>query len=152
MIHLDSRLKYLRIIYTQLIAALKKRFTPTTSLFELRFHLRRRRQKEAESFDTFAEELSRQAAKAFPDLTDAARLEVVRDQFIERIRNEYIQERLLQEAPEIMEKVAKQLSAAKAAQRNLKESASPTPGSIHSISEGFDLHRSPRCEEVFRKH
>ena len=59
--------------YGQLTAALKRRFAPTTSPFELRFHLRRRRQKDGETLDAYAEALARQAIKPFPDLTEKAR-------------------------------------------------------------------------------
>ena len=109
--------------YDQLKSAVKNRFSPTTISFELRFNLRRRRQKDGEDFDNFAEELSRLATKAYPELAAKTRLKVVRDQFIEGLRDEYIQERLLQEAPEDVKaalKLAKQLRSAKAAQRSLK--------------------------------
>ena len=108
--------------YDQLKSAIKNRFSPMSS-FELHFNLRRRRQKDGEDFDNFAEELSRLATKAYPELAAKTRLEVVRDQFIEGLRDEYIQERLLQEAPEDVKaalKLAKQLRSAKAAQRSLK--------------------------------
>ena len=126
--------------YGQLTTALKKRFSPTTSPFELRFHLRRRRQKDGETFDAYAEALARQAVEAFPDLTEKARQEVVRDQFIEGLFDERVQERLLQEAPETMQdalKLARQLGAARATQRSLKSNTT-----VSSISEGIDLQQA----------
>ena len=127
--------------YGQLMAALKERFATTTSPIELRFHLRRRRQKDGETFDVYAEALARQAVRAYPDLTEEARQEVVRDQFIEGLRDERIQERLLQEAPETMEKalkLARQLGAATAAQKSLKSLQPTLTTTVGSISEGVD--------------
>ena len=92
--------------YGQLMAAVKERFATTTSPFELRFHLQRRRQKDGETFDAYAEALTWQAVRAYPDLTEEAQQEV-RDQFIEGLCDERVQERLLQEAPETMEKALK---------------------------------------------
>ena len=132
--------------YGQLTTAPKKHFAPTTSPFELRFHLRRRRQKDRETLDVYAEALAQQAVKAFPDLTEKARQEVVRDQFIKGLRDEHVQERLLQEAPETMEnalKFARQLGAARAAQRSLK-SLQPATTTVSSISEGADLQQAVR--------
>ena len=61
---------------------------------------------------------ARQAVKAFPDLTEKVLQEVVRDQFIEGLFDEWVQERLLHEAPETMQDALKlaQLGAARAAQ------------------------------------
>ena len=92
--------------YGQLMAVVKERFATTTSPFELRFHLRRR-QKDGETFDAYAEALTWQAVRAYPDLTEEAQQEVVRNQFIEGLCDERVQERLLQEAPETMEKALK---------------------------------------------
>ena len=134
--------------YTQLKAAMKDRFALTTSPFEQWFNLRRCRQKDGETFDNYANELSRLAVKAYPDLIAKTRQEVVRDQFIEGLQDDYIQERLLQEAPEYVEealKLAKQLGAAKAAQRSLKESLQPASStSINNISDGFNLQQEIR--------
>ena len=143
--------------YTELTAALKKRFAPTTSPFELRFHLRRCRQKDGETFDAYAEALKRQAIKAFPDLAEKARLEVIRDQFIEGLHDECIQERLLQEAPETMEKalkLARQLGAAKAAQKSLKSLQPVAATTVSSISEGFDLQQAVKksVQEVLKDY
>ena len=134
--------------YSELKTAMKNRFSPTTSPFELRFNLRRRRQKDGETFDNFAEELSRLAIKAYPELVAKTRQEVTRDQFIEGLRDEYIQERLLQVAPKDIDaalELAKRLGSAKAAQRSLKESSEPTkPTTINNISEGFDIKQEVR--------
>ena len=131
--------------YNQPKSAMKNRFSPTTSSFELYFNLRRRRQKDGKDFDNFAEELSRLATKAYPELAVKTRLKVVRDQFIEGLRDEYIQERLLQEAPKDVNaalKLAKQLGSAKAAQRSLKESTRPLkPMTVNNITERFDFQQ-----------
>ena len=144
--------------YDQLKSAIKNRFSPTTSSFELRFNLRCRRQKDGEDFDNFAEEFSRLATKAYPELAAKTRLEVVRDQFIEGLRDEYIQERLLQEAPKDVKaalKLAKQLRSAKAAQRSLKESTQPPkPIMINNITEVFDFQQEVRrgVQEVLKDY
>ena len=52
--------------YGRLTIALKKCFAPTTSPFELRFHLWRHRQKDRQTFDSYTEA---QAIKPFPNLT-----------------------------------------------------------------------------------
>ena len=67
---------------------------------------------------------------------------VIRDQFIEGLFNECVQECLLQEAPEMMEdalKLARQLDAARAAQRSLKSLEPSANTTVSSISEGVDL-------------
>ena len=103
--------------YGQLTVALKRHFAPTTSPFELQFHLQRHRQKDGETLDAYAEGLAWQAIKGFPDLTNKAQQEVITDQFIEGLCDEHVQQRLLQEAPENALKVARQLGAARAAQK-----------------------------------
>ena len=107
--------------------------------------MRRRRQKDGETFDAYAEALTWQAVRAYPDLTEEARQEVDRDQFIEGLRDECVQECLLQEAPETMEKALKlahQLGAATAAQKNLKSLQSTLTTTVGSISEGADLQQA----------
>ena len=73
----------------------------------MHFNLRHRRQRDGEDFDNFAEELSRLATKAYPELAAKTRLEIVCDQFIEGLHDEYIQEQLLQEAPKDVEVASK---------------------------------------------
>ena len=50
--------------YSNLMVALKERFSPTTCKFELRFRLRRCIQQEGKSFDDFAGALTRQGNRA----------------------------------------------------------------------------------------
>ena len=74
--------------YSQLMAALKEHFSPTSE-FELRFRLRRHIQ-QGESFEDFAGALTRLGNRALPDLEPKACSEIIRDQFIEGIRDSYI--------------------------------------------------------------
>ena len=82
-------------------------------------------------------------------MTEGARQEIVRDQFIEGLHDEHIQERLLQEAPETMDnalKLAKQLGTARAEQRSLK-SSQPAATTVSSVSERIDLEQLSSQEE-----
>ena len=83
-------------------------------------------------------------SKAFPDLMEKAQ-EVIRDQFIEGLCDEHVQEHLFQEVPETMEnslKFAHQLGATRAAQTSLKSLQATT--TVSSISEGADLQQAVR--------
>jgi hypothetical protein len=93
---------------SQLKTAMKNRISLTISSFELHFNVRHCQQKDGEDFDNFVEKFSRLATKAYPE----TRLEVVRDQFIEGLRDEYIQEWLLQEAPKNVNAALKLVSRA----------------------------------------
>jgi hypothetical protein len=110
-----------RMDYTRLMSTLEGRFAPTTSQLELRFRLRRRKQQEGESFDDYAGALTRQGNRALPDLTPKARSDIIRDQFIEGLRDSHTQERLLQECPDTLDgalKTARKLGAARSAQQS----------------------------------
>ena len=130
-----------RTDYTQLMSALEGRFAPTTSQFELRFRLRRRIQ-QGESFDDFAGTLTRQGNRALPDLTPKARSEIIRDQFIEGLRDSYIQERLFQECPDTLDeafKTARKLGAARSAQQSLNTTNVAEARAVNAVSDGFNL-------------
>ena len=142
--------------YSDLKAALKKRFSPTTCKFELRFQLRRRIQQEGESFDDFADALTRQGSRALPDIESKARSEIIRDQFIEGIRDSYIQERLLQDAPSTLEealKTARKLGAARSAQQSLRTTTAAELR-VNAVSENFNLQQEVKrtVQEALRDY
>ena len=118
--------------YSQLMAALKECFAPTTCQFELHFRLRCRIQ-QGESFDDFAGALTKQGNRA---LAPKAHSEIIRDQFIEGIRDNYIQERLLQDGPDTLEealKMAHKLGAAWCAQQSLRTISLAEPRASRTV-------------------
>ena len=103
-----------------------------TCQFELHFWLRHI-QKEGESFDDLAGALIRQGNRALLHLEPKARSEIIRDQFIEGVRDSYIQERLFQDGPSTLEEVLKtahKLGAAWSAQQSLRTTTVRTVNAV----------------------
>ena len=71
----------------------------TTSELELHYTFVQRRQQETEDVEEFGNVLVELANKAYKDKCKELRQELIRDQFIQGLKENYIQERLLQEQP-----------------------------------------------------
>ena len=133
--------------YSQLMAALKERFSPTTCEFELCFRPRRCIQHEGESSNDFAGALTRQGNRLLPDFESKARSEIIQDQVIEGIRDSYIQERLLQDGPSTLKealKTARKLGAARSAQQSLRTTTAAELRAVSAVSDSFNLQQEVR--------
>ena len=105
-----------------LTEALKKRFAPSTSTQELRFQLGEREQGPGETLEEYADGLINLANRAYPTLDVSLRMELARDRFIAGIRNERIQEALLQSPPATLDEAketARRMEAAQAARKRM---------------------------------
>ena len=123
--------------YKQLVGALKKRFAPTTGEAELRFQFGQRCQKPSESFDEFVDAIVDLVNRAYPEMEAGTRMNLVRDRFIAGVRADFIQERLLQQAPVSLDearRIAKELYAARAARKRMQTSATE----IYNLSTSSD--------------
>ena len=123
--------------YKQLVGALKKRFAPTTSEAELRFQFGQRCQKPSESFDEFVDAIVDLVNRAYPEMEAGTRMNLVRDRFIAGMRADFIQERLLQQAPVSLDearRIAKELYAARSARKRMQTSATE----IYNLSTSSD--------------
>ena len=112
--------------YKQLVGALAKRFAPTTGEAELRFQFGQRCQKPSESFDDFVDAIVDLVNRAYPEMEAGTRMNLVRDRFIAGVRTDFIQERLLQLAPNSLDEArqkAKELDAARSARKRMQTSA-----------------------------
>ena len=123
--------------YKQLVGALKKRFAPTTGEAELRFQFGQRCQKPSESFDEFVDAIVDLVNRAYPEMEAGTRMNLVRDRLIAGVRADFIQERLLQQAPVSLDearRIAKELYAARAARKRMQTSATE----IYNLSTSSD--------------
>ena len=154
--------------YKQLVGALKKRFAPTTGEAELRFQFGQRCQKPSESFDEFVDAIVDLVNRAYPEMEAGTRMNLVRDRFIAGVRADFIQERLLQQAPVSLDearRIAKELYAARAARKRMQTSATeiynlPTssdqeeikPSGVAVISTNVELqHAVQRNTEILEQ-
>ena len=128
-----------RADYKELIKALSRRFAPATGEPALRFQLGQRRQGSAEPLDEFADAVLDLANRAYPELGPDVRMRLARDRFVAGVQADYIQESLLQTAPESLEearKAAKRLEAARAARKQMQTASRAT--TVHSLESDID--------------
>ena len=115
--------------YKALTKALYERFSPGTALQELRWHLSQRVQEEKESLDEFADALIHLANRGYPDQTAKFRMELAGDRFIAGLRDDRLQEALMQQEPDKLKnldearKAAKRLEAAQLARKKMRAKA-----------------------------
>ena len=112
---------------TQTYATIKdkllQRFASRSSAPELRFELSQRRQQPDESLEDFAGVLADLAATGHRNLGPTLQDSLARDQFIAGISSEYIQDRLLTDAPETLDEslqLERQLEMAKLARERMR--------------------------------
>ncbi len=118
--------------YKRLVEALSLRFASTAGEAELRFQLSQRCQLPAETLDQFADALIDLTNRAYPALEQAVRAGLARDRFIAGVSADYIQESLLEKAPETLDKArehAKRLEAARIARRRMQTGKA----TVHSV-------------------
>ena len=104
--------------FKRLTEALRERFSLSKGNHALRFVMRQREQGFAETFEDYADTLRLLANRAYLELSPDLRMLFARDQFMVGIRNEHIQDMLLQSPPATLDdarKTAQQLEAAQAA-------------------------------------
>ena len=102
----------------------------TTSEPELRYTFVQRRQQETEDAEEFGNALVELANKAYKQKSKDLRQELIRDQFIQGLRDDYIQERLLQEHPETYAQalmIARTLESARKARKALRQPTGKLP-------------------------
>ena len=128
-----------RADYKQLVAALSRRFAPTTGEPALRLQLGQRRQESTETLDEFADAVLHLANRAYPELEANVRMRLARDRFVAGVQADYIQEYLLQTAPESFDdarRAAKRLEAARAARKQMQTTAKAV--AIHSVERSLE--------------
>ena len=134
--------------YKALSKALLERFSPHTATQELRWLLSQRVQGEKESLDEFADALIHLANRGYPEQTAKFRMELAGDRFIAGLRDDHLQEALMQREPEQLKnldgarKAAKRLEAAQLARKKMRtkpaevrstETTSPTPSDVNAV-------------------
>ena len=112
--------------YKELVKALAERFNPPTAKQEIRWLLSQRVQGEKESLDEFADALIHLANRGYPEQTAKFRMELAGDRFIAGLRDDRLQEALMQRETEQLEnldearKAAKRLEAAQLAWKKMR--------------------------------
>ena len=111
--------------YKRLVEALKSRFAPTAGEAELRFQLGRQCQQPTQTLDQFTDLLVDLTNRTYPEIDPGVRMSLARDRFIAGVYSDYIQESLLEKAPETLDKareIAKRLEAARTARKQIQTS------------------------------
>ena len=104
--------------FKRLTEALQERFSLSKGNHDLRFAIWQREQGSAKTFEDYADALPLLANRAYLELSPNLRMLLARDQFMAGIRNEHIQDMLLQSPPVTLDdarKTPQQLEAAQAA-------------------------------------
>lgn len=113
--------------YKKLKEELSTRFSPTTGQQELRWQLNHRTQEPEETLDTFADALLLLANGAYPLQDKALRMELVRDRFVAGLRDDKLQEAVMQSPVEALatldkaRETAKRIEAAQTARRKMNQ-------------------------------
>ncbi len=133
--------------------SLSKRFASAEGLPELRFKLGQHCQQPTETLDEFADGLMDLTNRAYPDMGPALRMELARDRFVAGVREDYVQEQLLQDPPTTLDGArdrAKRLEAAQAAHVQIRKvrrqsvnTVEPQPGDVESPTEHSEQLQDP---------
>ena len=124
------------------MGALAKWFAPTTGEAELCFQFGQRCQKPSESFDEFIDVIVDLVNRAYPEMEVGTRMNVVRNRFIAGGKTDFMQERLLELAPNSLDEAcqkAKELDAARSARKRMRTSAT----GIYNLSTSNDQEIQP---------
>lgn len=113
--------------YKKLVEELRTRFSSTAGQQELRWQLNHRTQEPEETLDTFADALLFLANGAYPLQDRALRMELVRDRFVAGLRDDKLQEAVMQSPVEALatldktRETAKRIEAAQTARRKMNQ-------------------------------
>lgn len=113
--------------YKKLVEELRTRFSSTAGQQELRWQLNHRTQEPEETLDTFADALLSLANGAYPLQDRALRMELVRDRFVAGLRDDKLQEAVMQSPVEALatldktRETAKRIEAAQTARRKMNQ-------------------------------
>ena len=149
--------------YSTIRDKLLQRFASRSSEPELRFELSQRRQQPEESLEDFAGVLVDLAARGHRNLGPTLQDSLARDRFIAGISSEYIQDRLLTDAPETLDEalqLARRLEMAKLARERMRKGSKDGPAQpqkpespvsdkeVAAVGSTQVQHQSSLCEAV----